>query len=170
MELKNVVFTGRDQAEASLGWPHWAVISISGLNPAVLKGGWHSVLRLEFDDVDTPEEPYIMFSPAHANQIIDFAEAARDSHEVEGILVHCQAGISRSAAVAKWIAEKYGLPYPDKYSLYNKYVYSTLRNELFQRMCGGGIYGGPIRQDRIQSSLSWSVRPSRNCMALPHSC
>jgi len=31
-------------------------------------------------------------------------------------------------------------------------------------------YGGPIRQDRIQSSLSWSVRPSRNCMALPHSC
>ena len=31
-------------------------------------------------------------------------------------------------------------------------------------------YGGPIRQDRIQSSLSWPVRPSRNCMALPHSC
>jgi len=32
------------------------------------------------------------------------------------------------------------------------------------------LYGGPIRQDRIQSSLSWSVRPTRSCMTLPHSC
>ena len=31
-------------------------------------------------------------------------------------------------------------------------------------------YSGPIRQDRNQSSLSWPVRPSHNCMALPHSC
>ena len=31
-------------------------------------------------------------------------------------------------------------------------------------------YSGPIRQDRNQSNLSWSVRLSRNCMALPHSC
>ena len=29
---------------------------------------------------------------------------------------------------------------------------------------------GPIRQDRNQSSLSWSVRPSRSCMTLPHCC
>jgi type III restriction enzyme len=32
------------------------------------------------------------------------------------------------------------------------------------------VYSGPIRQDRNQSSLSWSVRPSRSCMTLPHSC
>jgi hypothetical protein len=31
-------------------------------------------------------------------------------------------------------------------------------------------YSGPIRQDRNRSNLSWSVRLSRNCMALPHSC
>ena len=31
-------------------------------------------------------------------------------------------------------------------------------------------YSGPIRQDRNQSSLSWSVRPSHSCMTLPHCC
>jgi hypothetical protein len=39
--------------------------------------------------------------------------------------------------------------------------------------CPSGLpkpYSGPIRQDRNQSNLSWSVRLSRNCMALPHSC
>ena len=49
-----------------------------------------------------------------------------------------------------------------------------LVESVFSENSGSGIsglkYGGPIRQDRIQSSLSWSVRPSRNCMALPHSC
>jgi len=130
LDLKTVIFTGRDQAEASAPWAHWAVISISGLNPAVLKDGWHSVLKLEFDDIDTPEEPYILFSDSQANRIIDFVEEVRASHEVEGILVHCQAGISRSAAVAKWIAEKYGLSFPGKYMLYNKHVYRTLREAM----------------------------------------
>ena len=32
------------------------------------------------------------------------------------------------------------------------------------------IYGGPIRQDRNQSSLSWSVRLTHSCMTLPHCC
>lgn len=138
--LMHVIFTGRDQAEASAGWPHWAVISISGLNPASLKNGWHSVLRLEFDDIDTPEEPYILFSDTQANQVIDFVQAVRDSYEVEGILVHCQAGISRSAAVAKWIAERYKLPFNEQYMLYNKHVYRTLREAMLMKRLGGSLW------------------------------
>lgn len=140
LELKNVVFTGRDQAEASPAWPHWAVISISGMNPAVLKDGWHSVLRLEFDDIDVEEEPYIIFNELHAEQIIDFVTEACDSHEVEGILIHCQAGISRSAAVAKWIAERYELPFPDKYMLFNKHVYRVLRSTMMGKQLAGGLW------------------------------
>jgi hypothetical protein len=34
----------------------------------------------------------------------------------------------------------------------------------------GAAYSGPIRQDRNPSSLSWRARPSRSCLALPHSC
>jgi len=137
MELKNVVFTGRDQAEASIGWPHWAVISITAEKPAALREGWHSILRLEFDDIDMVGDfdaaaPYILFNDTHANKIIEFAKAVRDSHKVEGILVHCQAGISRSAAVAKWIAEQYQLPFAESYALYNKHVYRVLRNEMLR--------------------------------------
>jgi len=141
LELKNVIFTGRDQAEASVGWSHWAVISISGLNPAVLKEGWHSLLRLEFDDIDVEEEPYILFCESQAEKIIDFVEKARDSQKVEGILVHCQAGISRSAAVAKWIAERYQLPFPSKYMLYNKHVYRVLRSAMMRRRLASGLCG-----------------------------
>ena len=140
LELKNVVFTGRDQAEASAAWAHWAVISISGLNPANLKEGWHSVLRLEFDDIDVEEEPYILFNESQAEQISNVVTEAFDSHEVEGILIHCQAGISRSAAVAKWIAERYGLPFPNKYSLYNKHVYRVLRSAMMGRRLANGLW------------------------------
>lgn len=137
MELKNVVFTGRDQAEASIGWPHWAVISITAEQPAALKEGWHNILRLEFDDIDVvgdfdAPKPYILFNDNHATRIIEFAKVVRDSHKVEGILVHCQAGISRSAAVAKWIAEKYQLPFVESYALYNKHVYRVLREEMLR--------------------------------------
>lgn len=138
LSLQSVLFTGRDQAEASAGWPHWAVISIteSDDRPAALKDGWHSVLRLQFDDIDAPEQPYVLFSPAQAGQVIDFVTSVHDSTRVEGILVHCRAGISRSAAVAKWIAERYGLPYPAGYAHYNKHVYSTLRLAVFERHFG----------------------------------
>jgi hypothetical protein len=62
--LKNVIFTGRDQAESRHGWRDWAVISISEPDayPANLKGGWNDILRLEFDDIDVPTEPWVEFT------------------------------------------------------------------------------------------------------------
>lgn len=139
LNLKNVVFTGRDQAEASPGWPHWVVISISEPDapPAALQNGWHSVLRLDFHDIDHPEEPYLMFTIDQANQIIEFAELVAESNQIEGILVHCRAGVSRSAAVAKWLSERYSLPFPETYTLYNKHVYRILREARFDRQMGG---------------------------------
>ena len=41
---------------------------------------------------------------------------------------------------------------------------------MFNASTEAADYSGPIRQDRNQSSLSWSVRPSRSCLALPHCC
>lgn len=130
LNLKNVIFAGRDQTEASPGWQHWAVISISEPDapPAALQEGWHSILRLDFHDIDIQQEPYVMFTPDQAIQIIEFTKMIEGCNEVEGILVHCRAGISRSAAVAKWIAERYGLPFPETYMLYNKHVYKVLRS------------------------------------------
>jgi predicted protein tyrosine phosphatase len=63
------------------------------------------VLRLSFPDADAPSERFSegeLFSRAHAVQIWAFVDQHR-SH-VERVLVHCDAGISRSSAVAAALA------------------------------------------------------------------
>lgn len=130
MPLTTVLFCSQQSACERAAWPGWSVISITGAcsNPANLQAGWKRVLRLEFDDIDTEEEPYILFSEQQGREVIEFANFAA-TNGTEGILVHCYAGVSRSAAVAKWIADRYQLPFPDKYMLYNKHVYKVLREE-----------------------------------------
>jgi predicted protein tyrosine phosphatase len=129
MTLKSVIFMGRVEAAAEPARPDWAVISLSewGAEPAKLKDGWQAILRMEFHDIEelVPDEPYDLFSEDQARQIIEFV-ADMNAYGVVGVLVHCRAGISRSAAVAKWIAGKYGLPFPESYSLYNKHVFKLL--------------------------------------------
>jgi predicted protein tyrosine phosphatase len=55
---------------------------------------------------------------------VDFVH--RVAPKVVGIVVHCHAGISRSGAVAKWIAEQYKLDFNQDYQLFNKHVYRQL--------------------------------------------
>jgi hypothetical protein len=96
-----------------------------------LDGFWYKVLRLQFHDIDpshcSPERiaQHKPMTEEHARQIIAFLlEVENDADE---IWVHCEAGISRSAAVAKFIATVYGSFFPESYSLYNKHVFSILR-------------------------------------------
>lgn len=130
MPLQTVLFCSQKAAQDRQPWGGWSIISItnSGDAPANLKEGWAQVLRLEFDDIDAEEEPLTLFSEQHARCVIQFV---RECHkkEIEGILVHCMAGVSRSAAVAKWIADRYQLPFNEKYMLYNKHVHKVLREE-----------------------------------------
>lgn len=130
MPLRDIMFCSQKEAQARPAWPSWAVISITGSCPcpANLDPKWQAILRLEFDDIDWEEEPYQLFSEQQAREIIAFAKECAETG-IDGILVHCHAGISRSAAVAKWIADRYRLPFPEKYMLYNKHVYATLREE-----------------------------------------
>ncbi|QKE38982.1 hypothetical protein [Ferrovum myxofaciens] len=129
MSLKTVIFMGRIEAEAEPARSDWAVISLSewGSETAKLKDGWYAVLRQEFHDIDQemPDEPYVLFSEDQAREMIRFVETV-EANGIDGILVHCRAGISRSAAVAKWIAGRYDLPFPEGYSLYNKHVFRVL--------------------------------------------
>ncbi len=132
MGLKNVIFMSRKEAEAMRGRWGWSIISISGLNPASLQAGWHAVLRLEFDDGDVDAsdfssvpEPLRLFAVDQALQIVKFV-AECDRAEVDTLVEHCQGGISRSAAVAKWVAKAYWLEFSADYKDENKYVYETL--------------------------------------------
>jgi len=129
MPLQKVIYTGQQSAEEIQGLPDWAVISITDpWYSANLKAGWHDILRLEFHDIDLYTELYVLFNQQQARDIIRFVGNCHDAG-VNGVVVHCKAGISRSAAVAKWIAENYNLAFPDGYTLYNKQVYRVLQEQ-----------------------------------------
>ena len=139
--IEQVIFTNRRTAEARPGDPAWAVISISQPgDPAQLIDGWHSVHRVEFHDADPDrtttrkrKEARVVMDAQQAKQIIKFVKDV--APEVVGIMVHCQGGISRSAAVAKWIAERYQLPFDHSYALHNQHVYKLLNEAQMGKLC-----------------------------------
>ena len=118
-------------AEEMIPRPRCAIISITGFNPydvpnqAQLQPDWGEVLRLEFDDVSIRGDHLHGITPNQAGQVIEFLNAVQ--HKVDKVVVHCVAGVSRSAGVAKFIAERYGLDFDHGYGLYNRLVYDTLK-------------------------------------------
>lgn len=110
--------------------PHYIISIGENGDHWKLKHPHKSVLRLEFHDIsEFLEERYILFSSAQAIEIINWIESIPAN---ETIIVHCEAGISRSAAVAKFIIDTYNYTLePDRFcipdfSLMNTYVYETL--------------------------------------------
>jgi predicted protein tyrosine phosphatase len=92
--------------------------------------GWADVLKLRFHDTDGSQMGLEVFSSEHAAAVLQFLQ--RHPHCSE-IFVHCAAGQSRSAAIAMFIGEAFGLPIykqnlplPSSYALYNRKVYRTL--------------------------------------------
>lgn len=131
--IKHVIFVSREEAENKMKRPDWAVVSITEPNgpngPARLMPGWFAIHRTEFHDIEpnlTYDQPYELMNIEHANKIVDFVETVAPN--VQGIMVHCRAGVSRSAAVAKWIADRYELPFDHDYGYYNMHVYKMLHH------------------------------------------
>jgi predicted protein tyrosine phosphatase len=126
--IKEIVFTSRAAAESAPPRPDWAVISIYDpeMGPAKLQPGWQAIHRVCFQDVADSQKdvPAMVMHLHHARGIVRFVELT--APKVEGILVHCKNGVSRSAAVAKWIAETYGLPFDQDYQFHNLYVHQLL--------------------------------------------
>lgn len=118
-------------AEEMIPQPRWAIISITGFDPydvpnlALLHPNWQEVLRLEFDDVSIRGDHLHGITPHQTAQVIAFLDAVQDM--VEKIIVHCLAGVSRSAGVAKFVAERYRLDFDHTYGMYNRLVYDTLK-------------------------------------------
>jgi hypothetical protein len=127
-----VMFVGRNAVENCQPWPDFAVISlndsVSSDGEAKIPDGWHSILRLSFDDVTEKTDPmgeFLTFMSAEdADRIVEFVHQV--APEVEGIIVHCRAGVSRSAAVAKWISGQFRIPFNRHYTKYNHHVYQLL--------------------------------------------
>lgn len=99
------------------------------------------VLRLEFDDVVGYVGPeYHNFDMWHARQLLEFVESCGE----EDILVHCHAGVSRSAAVAKFLNEHksyfldLSFPSCSSTNAYNHDVYRALFLKNTDMMIGRG--------------------------------
>lgn len=131
--ISEVFFVDQTTAEDMVPEPDCAMISITGPNPnavsnkADLHPDWQEVLRLEFDDVLSRYDHFHPITEEQAAQIIAFLNAVQD--KVDKVVVHCLAGVSRSAGVAKFVAERYGLVFDHTYEPYNGLVYDTL-NEV----------------------------------------
>jgi len=107
--------------------PREAMISITGTDePRVrLKKGWAYTLRLVFDDIEEPRPGRKLFSEADADKVIYFLDEIAE--EVDHVVVHCTHGLSRSPAIAKFIAERYDLPGGIRNNrTFNRHVYETM--------------------------------------------
>lgn len=122
-------FYNRQVAE-SLSTPH-NIISIGENGDGWKLNSCHTnVIRLLFDDLqEYLEEKYTLFSDEQAQAIIKWLETIPDDSLV---IVHCEGGVARSAAVVKFMIDKMGYEFePDRYcrsdySLMNILVYDRL--------------------------------------------
>lgn len=110
MPISQVHFVSREHAESLTGSPTTAVISITdpGTPDANLCAQFKDVLRLSFYDA-VPAEEYLpapmpgLFDHVMARQIGHFVHDLSDAPEDISIMVHCEYGVSRSAAVALFV-------------------------------------------------------------------
>lgn len=109
MTINKVQFTSRQQAEMLAGNPSTAVISITdpGTPEAKLCTDFKDVLRLSFYDAVPADEyqpaPKGLFDHHIARQVGSFVHKLSDDPEDISVMVHCEYGISRSAAVALFV-------------------------------------------------------------------
>lgn len=91
----------------------WAMISIAtyeGTWPEYDETNCKKVLRLAFHDIDPKSTTDFchakedqLFNEKRANLIIDFVEEVKD--DIDMLVVHCEAGLSRSPAIAAAISK-----------------------------------------------------------------
>jgi len=79
--------------------------------------GWQHILYLKFRDLhqksaETTRLGYKYFDRELAKQIVDFVDRLHKSPDEFHLLTHCEAGVSRSSAVAYWAAKTYNLELP----------------------------------------------------------
>lgn len=97
----------------------------------------HSILRLEFDDIYDPLEGYRLFSYNDTQRILSWLEELPE--DCTFVIVHCEAGISRSAAVAQFMInhmdyELHEDPFSrNDFRNANPHVYGMLRRAHYER-------------------------------------
>jgi hypothetical protein len=101
------------------------------------KLGCKGFLSIQFDDI-TPYsyEEYkkqfpdlILFNDGHAKKIIEYIDKINNEIEPFDLVIHCQAGISRSGAVGEYASKRSKIYFYDNQIRPNPFIYRTLLKE-----------------------------------------
>jgi hypothetical protein len=142
--LRKVIVWSRRMYESKmphLKYPAGFYISIACSDDTPLVGETSNTLPLLFDDISNPDlvgaHKFVLFNSAHAHKVIRFI---KDNEHKSFCVVHCAAGISRSAAIAEFIADLWRIPYeefkkvnPGRFP--NPHVSSLLREVYREHYC-----------------------------------
>lgn len=107
----------------------WAAISVATYSedwPNLFEENRLGLLQLSFHDIDEHIYGYRLMSEVQALQILEFVDTVWN--KIETLLIHCEAGISRSPAIAAAIS-RIKLGHEGGYfrtHVPNRYVYNTL--------------------------------------------
>ncbi|MDP9205231.1 MAG: hypothetical protein M3P12_07210 [Gemmatimonadota bacterium] len=107
-QIPEFVVLSREDAELYEPRGTEICISISDpeASPARIASGFAAVLRLNFDDVtERGEASDILFAEDHAGEIREFLDSWPNA---ERVMVHCNAGVSRSPGVALGLCDLRG--------------------------------------------------------------
>jgi len=113
MGVAAVDFVSREVAENLLFYPDTAVISVTdpGKRAAALPVWFREVLRLSFYDA-VPGDEFIpvplpgCFDRKMARLVVDFVDHLHAAPASYRLIVHCEEGVSRSAAIALFAAAR----------------------------------------------------------------
>lgn len=103
--------------------------------------GCQKILPLQFDDIRDDQVEICLkngfiptlFSKSQAHQIIDFVKDLQEDREDSDLVIHCDAGISRSGAVAQFLSDYLKIPFLDPNIRPNKYVLRILWEIIDER-------------------------------------
>jgi predicted protein tyrosine phosphatase len=142
----SILVCSRSKAMLFRSHKPWAVISIStesGDFPKLDETNRLGILKLQFWDIANPSKLQLecqdpkLFSIDQAQEVIEFAEFALK--ETSTLMVHCEAGMSRSPAVAAAISFIHWGPEAarDYFRVYmpNGYVYKTILEAKYGSHC-----------------------------------
>lgn len=110
--INSVDFVSRGNAISLEAAQSIAVISIkSPLDVPPQLAEFGRLLQIEFQDVRSPDDVWA-FDKTHAAQIMDFVASLHAESKDYQCIVHCKAGVSRSAAIAMYVATATGCAFP----------------------------------------------------------
>lgn len=87
------------------------------------------ILRLDFHDgipKSGASSGTVLFSDEHAHVVIAFLRRHHERPAALHLLIHCEAGISRSAAIAVFAAGECQIPLTGQFAFLNPWGLSTL--------------------------------------------